>query len=115
MIDDAALHRAVITIEDGLRAGGAGEAMRDAIEETAHGVVVCVMGIPTMYIAQGKPDAILGGSASTLPAIAARRERCSPADERSAAASAVERILSGRVIGGVDHLTYDRIASRSSS
>src|SRR5437762_9860085 len=48
------------------------------------------------------------GSASTLPASLPRRARCSPADEQSAAASAVERILSGRVIGGVDPLTYDR-------
>jgi 1-deoxy-D-xylulose-5-phosphate synthase len=59
LIDDASTHRAVITVEDGLRAGGAGDAMRDAIEARHTDSTVCVLGIPTMYIAQGKPDAIL--------------------------------------------------------
>ena len=59
LIDDAAAHRAVITVEDGLRAGGAGDAMRDAIEARHTASTVCVLGIPTMYIAQGKPDTIL--------------------------------------------------------
>ena len=59
LIDDAAAHRAVLTVEDGLRAGGAGDAMRDAIEARHTASRVCVLGIPTMYIAQGKPDTIL--------------------------------------------------------
>jgi len=59
MIDDAATHRAVITVEDGLRAGGAGEGMRGAIHALHTKSEVNVMGIPTMYIAQGKPDVIL--------------------------------------------------------
>ena len=71
MIDDAASHRAVITIEDGLRAGGAGEAMRDAIEAMHTGSSVSVMGIPTMFIAQGKPDLILAGLGLDAVGIAA--------------------------------------------
>ena len=55
----------------GLRAGGAGEAMRDAIEERHTASAVCVMGIPTMYIAQGKPDAILAGLGLDAAGIAA--------------------------------------------
>jgi 1-deoxy-D-xylulose-5-phosphate synthase len=71
MIEDAATHSAVITIEDGLRAGGAGEAMRDAIEARHTGSIVNVMGIPTMFIAQGKPDVILAGLGLDANGIAA--------------------------------------------
>jgi 1-deoxy-D-xylulose-5-phosphate synthase len=59
MIDDAASHRAVVTVEDGLRAGGAGEAMREAIVACRTDAAVTVLGIPTQYLAHGKPDAIL--------------------------------------------------------
>jgi len=71
MIENAATHRAVITVEDGLRAGGAGEAMRDAIERLHTATIVNVMGIPTMYIAQGKPDVILAGLGLDADGIAA--------------------------------------------
>jgi 1-deoxy-D-xylulose-5-phosphate synthase len=71
MIDDAAAHRAVITVEDGLRAGGAGEAMRDAIAALHTASAVTVMGIPTMFIAQGKPEAILAGLGLDAVGIAA--------------------------------------------
>lgn len=76
MIDDAATHRVVITVEDGLRAGGAGEAMRDAIESCRPDTVVSVLGVPTQYLAHGKPDAILcelGLDAAGIAA-AARRQ-----------------------------------------
>ena len=59
MIDDAATHRVVITVEDGLRAGGAGESMRDAIDGRHTASATCVLGIPTMFIPHGKPDTIL--------------------------------------------------------
>jgi 1-deoxy-D-xylulose-5-phosphate synthase len=59
MIDDASTHQVVVTVEDGLRAGGAGEAMRHAIDALHTGTSVSVLGIPTQYVAQGKPDAIL--------------------------------------------------------
>ena len=61
MIADAAAHPFVVTIEDGLRAGGAGEAMRDAIQSLDPRVEVHVLGVPTQYIPHGKPDAILAG------------------------------------------------------
>lgn len=66
MIADAANHPVVVTIEDGLRDGGAGDRIRDRIEEYLsssggdHGSCkVRVLGIPAAYIPHGKPDAIL--------------------------------------------------------
>jgi 1-deoxy-D-xylulose-5-phosphate synthase len=59
MIAEAATHPLVITIEDGLRAGGGGEAMRDEISAIDHRVDVRVLGVPTQYIPHGKPDTIL--------------------------------------------------------
>jgi 1-deoxy-D-xylulose-5-phosphate synthase len=59
MIADAAAHPLVVTIEDGLREGGAGDAMRDAIDAIAPGTDVHVLGTPVAYIPHGKPDQIL--------------------------------------------------------
>jgi 1-deoxy-D-xylulose-5-phosphate synthase len=76
MIRDAARHRVVVTIEDGLRAGGAGSAMRDAIDAVDPAVSVGVLGVPTRFIAHGKPDRILaelGLDAGGIVAEARRR------------------------------------------
>jgi len=51
----------VVTIEDGLRAGGAGEGIRYAVGQVDPTTDVHVLGVPTEYIPQGKPDAILAG------------------------------------------------------
>ena len=60
MLADAAGHPLVITIEDGYREGGAGAAIADRINElTGSTVPTEVMGVPTTYIPQGKPDEIL--------------------------------------------------------
>jgi 1-deoxy-D-xylulose-5-phosphate synthase len=64
MIADAGHHPLVITIEDGIRDGGAGTAIADAVataalEDGRVGPPVRVLGIPVAYIAQGKPEAIL--------------------------------------------------------
>ncbi len=64
MIADAAEHELVVTIEDGLRQGGAGTAMADAVaaHNTAAGlgpIPVEVLGVPDRYLAHGKPDDIL--------------------------------------------------------
>jgi 1-deoxy-D-xylulose-5-phosphate synthase len=59
MIEAAAAHRVVVTIEDGFRDGGAGAAMRDAIDALGSVARVKVLGIPTDYLAHGKPDEIL--------------------------------------------------------
>jgi 1-deoxy-D-xylulose-5-phosphate synthase len=64
MIADALEHPAVVTVEDGLRDGGAGSAIADAItrEALAAGTAVppvSVLGVPCRYLPQGKPDDIL--------------------------------------------------------
>jgi 1-deoxy-D-xylulose-5-phosphate synthase len=61
MIAEAATHPLVITIEDGLRAGGGGEAIRDLVLAIDHRVDVRVLGVPTEYVPHGKPDTILAG------------------------------------------------------
>ncbi len=59
MIADAASHDLVVTIEDGLREGGAGSAVREAIASTRTGAEVKVLGVPTEYIPHGNADSIL--------------------------------------------------------
>lgn len=61
MLSDAATHRLVITIEDGLRDGGVGTAVADSLSKLApvDGPAVRVLGVPSVYLAQGKPDTIL--------------------------------------------------------
>src|SRR4051794_3372457 len=64
MIVDASHHPLVITVEDGIRDGGAGAAMSDAIAASALddgrvGPPVRILGTPVAYIAHGKPDEIL--------------------------------------------------------
>jgi len=61
MLADAADHRLVITVEDGLRDGGVGAAVADALSKLApvNGPQVRVLGVPSVYLPQGKPDAIL--------------------------------------------------------
>jgi 1-deoxy-D-xylulose-5-phosphate synthase len=59
MIADAAGHAAVVTAEDGIRDGGIGMTIADQIGAIAPEVPVHVLGIPTRYIPQAKPDDIL--------------------------------------------------------
>ena len=58
MISDAVRHRLVVTVEDGLREGGIGQAIRDRISASAPTPVV-VMGIPTVHIMHGRVEQIL--------------------------------------------------------
>jgi 1-deoxy-D-xylulose-5-phosphate synthase len=64
LLDDAAAHPAVVTVEDGLRDGGIGASLADAVAELTldRGLPaprVKVLGVPVRYIPHGKPDAIL--------------------------------------------------------
>jgi 1-deoxy-D-xylulose-5-phosphate synthase len=88
LLRDAARHPVVVTVEDGVREGGAGSAITDAIGELAacepaadgQPPRVVVLGTPDRFIAQGRPDDILadlgldgpGVAASALHAIAGR-------------------------------------------
>ena len=59
MIADAARHRAVVTIEDGIREGGIGMSMARAIGAIAPQVPVETLGVPTQFIPHGDPKQIL--------------------------------------------------------
>ena len=64
MLADAARHQLVVTAEDGVRHGGAGAFLVDALATQVESSGVAgprtrVLGIPREYLAQGKPDAIL--------------------------------------------------------
>jgi 1-deoxy-D-xylulose-5-phosphate synthase len=61
MIRDAANHSRVITIEDGIRDGGIGSLLADAITTLvpSNGPTIRVLGLPTKFIPHAKPDAIL--------------------------------------------------------
>jgi len=61
MLADAARYPAVVTVEDGYRAGGIGAAIAGRLGELAPsgGPRVAVLGVPDRFIPHGKPDAIL--------------------------------------------------------
>jgi 1-deoxy-D-xylulose-5-phosphate synthase len=83
MTTDAATHRVVITCEDGVRDGGVGMAIADQLHALDCTVPVEVLGLPSKFIPQGKPDRILaqlgldsdGIAAAARRSLAARPER----------------------------------------
>jgi 1-deoxy-D-xylulose-5-phosphate synthase len=58
MIADAARHRVVMTIEDGIREGGIGMSIADRVHEIDPTVAVHVLGVPTRFIPQAKSESI---------------------------------------------------------
>ena len=59
MLADAARHELVVTVEDGVRVGGAGSFIADAIadlQESRQSPPVLILGTPTAYIPQGWPS-----------------------------------------------------------
>ena len=58
MINDLARHDVVVTVEDGLRIGGAGALVRAALDEDGASCKVKVLGIPTEFVSHDHPDAI---------------------------------------------------------
>ena len=74
MLTDAAGHRAVVTVEDGWREGGAGSCVADRLVLSGReGPVptIRVLGVPNQYIPQGKPDQILADCGLDAAGIAA--------------------------------------------
>ena len=63
MIHEAAQYQFVLTFEDGIRDGGIGSSIADEVglesAKQTHSPRVYTFGIPTEFIAQAKPDAIL--------------------------------------------------------
>jgi 1-deoxy-D-xylulose-5-phosphate synthase len=74
MLDDAARHPFVVTVEDGFRTGGIGMSMADAIAELdqhRESPPVLVLGVPDRFIPQAKPAVILARLGLDGPGIAA--------------------------------------------
>jgi 1-deoxy-D-xylulose-5-phosphate synthase len=75
MLADAARHALVVTAEDGVRHGGAGAFIIDAMaarheSEVYRGPLTRVLGVPREYIAQGRADDILETLGLSGPGIA---------------------------------------------
>jgi 1-deoxy-D-xylulose-5-phosphate synthase len=74
MLADAFRHPLVVTVEDGIRVGGAGTAIADALSTLNPGQPsppVLVLGTPLAYVPQGKPDQIHAKLGLDGPGIAA--------------------------------------------
>jgi 1-deoxy-D-xylulose-5-phosphate synthase len=93
MIADAGAHPLVVTVEDGVREGGAGTAVTAALADRGDDRVsppVLVLGLPDRHIPQGRPDHILADFGLDGPGIAtatrkALEHRGAPAVVRSVA------------------------------
>jgi 1-deoxy-D-xylulose-5-phosphate synthase len=78
MVTDAARHRLVVTVEDGIRVGGAGTFIADAIadlQESRQSPPVLSLGTPTSYIPHGAQGAILAELGLDGPGIAAATQK----------------------------------------
>ena len=77
MIDNAAAHKVVVTVEDGIREGGIGMTIEDLVSHAtgAHRPNIEVLGIPKQFIPQAKPDAILSRLGLNAEGIAATVQR----------------------------------------
>jgi 1-deoxy-D-xylulose-5-phosphate synthase len=62
MLRDAAAHRLVVTVEDGIRVGGIGMQIQDAmagLTESRACPPVLILGLPSKFIPHGNPDQLL--------------------------------------------------------
>jgi 1-deoxy-D-xylulose-5-phosphate synthase len=74
MVTDAGAHSFVVIVEDGIRDGGAGSFITNAIADlnpSRQSPPMLLLGVPTAYIPHGKPDRILGQLGLDGPGIAA--------------------------------------------
>jgi 1-deoxy-D-xylulose-5-phosphate synthase len=72
MLDDAATHPAVVTVEDGYREGGIGSAIAGRLAQRPGPTPdLAVLGVPVQFIPHGKPDAILAGFGLDADSVAA--------------------------------------------
>jgi 1-deoxy-D-xylulose-5-phosphate synthase len=78
MLRDAAAHRLVVTVEDGIRVGGVGMQIQDAIaglSESREAPPVLILGLPSEFLPHGSPDQILAAHGLDATGILARTER----------------------------------------
>jgi 1-deoxy-D-xylulose-5-phosphate synthase len=78
MLDDAARHGLVVTVEDGIRDGGIGSSIADRVHERSDDPHVEVLGVPTRFISHAKPDQILAQLGLDADGIAATVRRLLP-------------------------------------
>ena len=81
MIADAGKHELIVTVEDGIRSGGAGSYIADAVadlRETRSCPPVLTLGLPTAYIPHGGQDQILAQLGLDGPGIAAAVAKANP-------------------------------------
>jgi 1-deoxy-D-xylulose-5-phosphate synthase len=71
MLDDAAAHRLVVTVEDGFREGGFGTGVLDDLSSRAPKAEVAVLGVPVAHHPHGKVDDLLASFGLDGPGIAA--------------------------------------------
>jgi 1-deoxy-D-xylulose-5-phosphate synthase len=112
MLADAARHRFVVTAEDGVRFGGAGMFLTDALASWARGEdgdggpPVTNLGIPRTYVTQGNPDDLLAQLGLDGAGIAASVRQLvdrSPArrgNEASSGDGAADRVTTRREVIG---------------
>ena len=90
MIAAAAAHRVVVTVEDGIREGGAGALIADALAhfEPWPGPLVTVLGTPCEYVPQGKSSQILANLGLDAIGIATSATNALKAADEAARAAA---------------------------
>jgi 1-deoxy-D-xylulose-5-phosphate synthase len=81
MVVDAGRHDLIVTVEDGVRSGGAGSFIADAVADL-HESRICppflVLGVPTAYIPHGSQDQILAQLGMDGPGVAAAVAKALP-------------------------------------
>ena len=49
-------HSRIVTVEDGVRSGGAGSAVLEWLSEHGYSGRVTILGLPDRFVAQGRPE-----------------------------------------------------------
>jgi 1-deoxy-D-xylulose-5-phosphate synthase len=81
MIADAGRHSLIVTVEDGVRSGGAGSLIADAVADLCESRAcppVLILGVPVAYIPHGTPELILAQLGLDGPGIAAAVAKALP-------------------------------------
>ncbi|OXM53223.1 1-deoxy-D-xylulose-5-phosphate synthase [Amycolatopsis thailandensis] len=88
LVHFAARHRLVVTVEDGVRAGGMGSALREAVSDTRVTTPVVTLGLPKSFLAHGDRATILRACGLDGPSIARVASASIPALPEGAPTSA---------------------------
>ena len=103
MLADAGRHAVVVTVEDGVRQGGAGMFLADALRASlplGGCPPVLVKGVPRSFLAQGRPERILARLGLDEDGIVRSvRESMAELQHPSELRSPIERPLTGDLAG----------------